>query len=210
MGKTYEPTQYENDMNTLNEYARNLQAKEQAVNNGMYSQLQQQDAASTREFYLSYEDVIDEQIQMWRGLIKQGDQWIEPDPKNVGGSRIMSEPAISIIVGMMRSFLSIPNRLSNQEETFISSYAFQARKHISKFLHTKGWIDFKIPIAYLGQISFQAGQTIHSALTWSRNGGGQRFMTRSIVSHENVTQITANRGGFDGGKKRGAEGVRPW
>ncbi len=206
MGKQEEP-QYTAE--ELQEVARNLAAKEAAINNGMYAQMAQNETASTREFYLSYADLIDEQVEMWRGKIKKNGEWIEPDPTNHGKYRIMSEPAISVISGMMSSFLSISNRLANQEEEFISTYAFQARKHISKFLHTKGWLEYKIPVAYLSQISFQAGQTIHAALTWSKNAGGQRFLTRSIISHENVSQII---GKLTGDKKdlKGAEGRRPW
>jgi len=203
MGKQPE---YDYTPDEIRQYQDQLSMKESQLNNGLYAQLNQNDMASTREFYLSYEDVIFEQVQTWRGKIKEDGNWVDPDPEHPGSARIMSEEAISVLIGMMRSFLSTPNRLANQEEDFISTYAFQARKHISKFLHTVGWLRYRIPVEYLGLISFQSGQTIHAALTWSKNAGGQRFMTRSIISHENTNQLIS-RSNRD---EKKPEAKRPW
>ena len=54
-------------------------------------------------------------------------------------------------------------------------------------------------------ISFQSGEMIHAALTWSKNGGGQRFMTRSIISTENVSQLLSKSG-----ESRKSEEAKPW
>ena len=191
----------------LQQYAQAVAAKESAVNNGLYAQLAQNETASTREFYLAYEDSLTEQIETWRGKMKQNGEWIEPDPQKPGQSRIMTEEAISMIIGMIRSFLTTHNRLANQDEDMIRIYAYQGRDHISRFLHKVAWLKYKIPHYHLRSISFQSGQTIHAALTWSKNAGGQRFMTRSIISHENINQLITKQGQDD--KKKG-EAKRPW
>lgn len=186
--------------------------QQQMMNSGLYPMMQGQ-GLNTREFYLEYEQMLDELVQSWRGLIKEGGEWKPVESTDGNAMRIMSEEAISVIIGMVRNFLSTPNRLANQEEKYINLYAFQARKHISKFLHTIGWLKYNIKVEYLNLISFQCGQIIHAALTWSKGASGQRFMTRSIISHENVSQIIADqqkRSAVDDDSKKWTPKTKLW
>ena len=162
----------------------------QGLNSGLYPQTDTDASFNTREFYLGYEELLTEKMQAWRGKVKnEAGEWID------GGKVFMKEAAIAVVVSMIRDMMSVPSRLSNLDEDYVALYAYQARKHISKFLHTVGWTDYEIPIEYMGIISFQSGQIIHAGLTWAKNAGGQRFMTRSIISHENVSRIFAGQPG---------------
>ncbi|KKN54749.1 hypothetical protein LCGC14_0589010 [marine sediment metagenome] len=173
--------------------------QQQALNSGLYPQTDTDASFNTREFYLGYEDLLMEKMQAWRGKIKNdAGEWID------GGQVFMKEAAIAVVINMIRDMMSVPSRLSNLDENYVSLYAYQARKHISKFLHTVGWTDYEIPIEYMGIISFQSGQIIHAGLTWAKNAGGQRFMTRSIVSHENVSRL------FTGPPGKGSEEDKKW
>ena len=185
-----------------------MQAKERAVNNGLYAQLAQKETASTREFYLAYEDLILRKVQRWRGKIYENGAWVEPEPDSPGKHRMMSEEAISVLIDIIEDFLSVAERLANQDEEYIKTYAYQGRQHASRFLHTKAWLYCNVPKEHLRRISFQVGQIIHTALTWSKNAGGQRFMTRSIISHENVSQLITK---MDRDKTdKSVEHKKPW
>ncbi len=153
-------------------------------NSGLYQVASAINAANTRQYYLSFEDLLDDMANTWRGGVKVGDEW-----QYIKGGAMMSEEAIGWLTGMIRNFLSIPNRLSDQSDEKISQYAYDARKHISALLHRKGWIEHQIPIDYLRLISFQCGQLIHSALLWSKSAGGFNRLNTSIRSVENVSQL---------------------
>lgn len=153
-------------------------------NTGMFQLASALQAASSRQYYLSFEDLLEDMGNTWRGGVKDGDEWMF-----IKENRIMSEEAIGWLTGLLRSFLSIPNRLADQTEEKISQYAYDARKHISALLHRKGWISYGIAIEYLRPISFQCGQLIHASLTWSKSAGGFNRLNTSIRSVESISQM---------------------
>jgi hypothetical protein len=161
-----------------------------AVNSGLYNDWGKEEPQSGKEFFMQYEDLLYNRIQEWRGYIwnPEKNDWVKHD----GVKPIMDEEAISIISGFLRNFLSNPNRLSSQDEKHINIFAYQGRKHISRFLHVDGWRKHSIEIENLRRISFEVGQLIYAGLTWSRNGGGQRFINQGIRSVE-INNLTPQR-----------------
>ncbi len=154
-------------------------------NSGMYGQQAgTANLLSSREFYLEYDNLLDELKASWLGLKKHEGEWVKDDK----GSALMNTEAANIITSMIRKFLSVPSRLAYQEDKDVRNYAFLARKHVSKFLHTLGWQEYKIPIEHLQRISFETGFLVHAALTWSRNARGMSFITTHSKSIEHVTQ----------------------
>lgn len=162
-------------------------------NSGLYTLADALQQASSREFYMSYEDLLQDFTNTWRGLVKHNGEWIPIDPENPTAHRIMSEEAIGWVTGILRNFLSVPNRLSDHNEETIPIYAYKARKHIARMLHTVGWRKHGIPIEYLRLISFECGQLIHSALTWSKNAGGFKRLNTNIRSVESLSQVIQDR-----------------
>jgi len=156
-------------------------------NSGMYDMAAQQEIQNTRQFYLNYKELLNDTVRTWRGEVETEDGWKKMT------NPLMNEEAILKLSSMLRDFLSTAVRLSNYEPKYVNLYAFQARKHISKWLHTVGWQKFSVPIENLNMISFRCGQLIHASLNWAKNGGGQKFMTTSIRSIENVSQVYAEQ-----------------
>ena len=162
--------------------------------------MQEADLESSRQFYLGYEDEIDQLIHMWRGDKKTvNDTWV----KDKKATAIMSDEAISIVKTMLNNFLIRAVRLGNYEPKAVNLYAYQARKHISKWLHTSGWLKYGIVIEHLSVISFQCGQLAHAALTWAQNGGGRHFMTTTNRTIENHSIIQTPQGQQGGGQGMG-------
>ena len=159
---------------------------------------------SSRQFYLGYEDELDQLIQMWRGYKRavNGSGWV----KDKTAKAIMSDEAISIVKTMLNTFLIRAVRLGNYEPKLVNLYSYQARKHISKWLHTSGWIKYHIELEYLHIISFQCGQLAHAALTWAQNGGGRHFMTTTNRTIESVSVVGNGQG--DGQQSGGGGGKR--
>ena len=149
--------------------------------------MQEQDMESSRQFYLGYEDELDQLIQMWRGYKRtaSGNTWV----KDNKAEAMMSDEAISTVKTMLNSFLIRAVRLGNYDPKMVNLYSYQARKHVSKWLHTSGWLRYKIKLEYLNPISFQAGQLVHAALSWAQNGGGRHFMTTTNRTIENVSYV---------------------
>lgn len=147
------------------------------------------DMESSRQFYLGYEDELDQLLQMWRGYKKtaNGNAWV----KDKKAEAMMSDEAISTVKTMLNSFLLRAVRLGNYEPKLVNLYSYQARKHVSKWLHTSGWLMYKIKLEYLNPISFQAGQLVHAALSWAQNGGGRHFMTTTNRTIENVSVVNS-------------------
>lgn len=167
---------------------------------------QEADMESSRQFYLGYEDELDQLIHMWRGDKKNDkDRWV----RDRSARPMMDDAAIGIVKTMLNNFLIRAVRLGNYEPKMVNTYAYQARKHISKWLHTSGWQKYKIELEYLNVISFQCGQIAHAALTWAQNAGGRHFMTTTNRTIENVSYVNpggqgqGGRGGQgDGGSRR--------
>ena len=149
--------------------------------------IQEADMESSRQFYLGYEDELDQLIQMWRGYKRttNGSGWI----KDKNATPMMADAAISTVKTMLNSFLIRAVRLGNYEPKMVNLYSYQARKHVSKWLHTSGWLKYGIELEYLNPISFQCGQLVHAALSWAQNGGGRHFMTTTNRTIENVSYV---------------------
>jgi len=188
-GQTPQP-QYEQPLPMTPQEQALMAAQTQASQNqatqdtGLFMQ-QEQDMENSRQFYLGYEDELDQLIHNWKGERKEGDGWV----KDSAGNRIMSDQAIATVKTMLNSFLIRAVRLGNYEPKLVSTYAYQARKHISKWLHTAGWLKYGIELEYLNLISFQCGQLVHAALSWAQNGGGRHFMTTTNRTIENVSHV---------------------
>lgn len=154
--------------------------------------IQEADMESSRQFYLGYEDELDQLIQMWRGYKrnKNGTDWM----RDKAVTPMMSDEAIGTVKTMLNNFLIRAVRLGNYEPKLVNLYSYQARKHISKWLHTSGWLKYNIELEYLNIISFQCGQLAHAALTWAQNGGGRHFMTTTNRTIENVSYVGNGQG----------------
>ncbi len=165
--------------------------------------MQEADIESSRQFYLGYEEELVELIQSWRGY-KKNDKGVWTKDKH--SAAVMTEEAISQIRIMLNSFLMRAVRLGNYDPKMVNLYAYQARKHISKWLHTDGWLKYHVPLSNLNPISFQCGQLVHASLSWAQNGGGRHFMTtasRTIENYSLVGNPQQGQGQAAGGSGRG-------
>ncbi len=169
--------------------------------------MQEADMESSRQFYLGYEEELDNLVEMWRGKKKTEKGWVKDD----NSDPMMGERAISTIRTMLNTFLLRAVRLGNYEPRIVNLYAYQARKHVSKWLHTSGWLKYGIPLEHLNGISFQCGQLVHASLTWAQNGGGRHFMTTTNRTIENYSLVAgpqgtnvgpSNTGGGGGGQSK--------
>ncbi len=165
------------------------------------------DIESSRQFYLGYDDELNELVQSWRGFKKNGEtgKWT----KDKNATPVMGEEAISHIRVMLNTFLMRAVRLGNYEPKMVNLYAYQARKHVSKWLHMDGWLKYGVSLSNLNPVSFQCGQLVHASLSWAQNGGGRHFMTTASRTIENLSLVgSPGQQVTPGGRQTGAGGGR--
>lgn len=156
-----------------------------ALDSGLFAQ-QEADVQNSRQFYLSYEDLVNEMEHFWRGeeLNEQG-AWVTNDDVQP----IMDRKASHVLGKILKSGLSNVVRLSNFQQEDVKRLAYQTRERISGWLATEGWLKYGIPVSYLPLISHQCELLIYSGLLWGLNSGGQRFMTTNGRTIESVSQV---------------------
>jgi len=168
------------------------------MDSGLFDQGAMNEIQNTRQFYLSYEELVDELEHFWKGEEKVDDVWINKHKDDELNPAIMSDKAARVLVNLLRGALSKIVRLTNFQGEDVKRLAYQSRERIASWLATEGWLKYRIPVSYLPMISHQCELLIYSSLLWGLNAGGQRFMNTSVRSVENVSQIYAQ------GQQRGA------
>lgn len=158
-------------------------AQQQLINSGFYPAGEDVAAVNTREFYLAYEELLEEAAQGWRGLIKEAGEWKDK------GIRVMDEAAITTISNHLRTFLSVPVRLGDLEEDEVLKISYEGTQTIIDWLHKVGWVKYGVNIEHFDMIIMNVFTIVRLALTWSKRSGGKRLMTTSIRSVEQVSQM---------------------
>lgn len=200
-----EPREYTQDELAYLQEAGRQQTQDDAVSkvatqSALVNAYQDIQGNSSREFYLAYEDFLTRTINGWRGMVEKEGQW------TVGDARIMSDEMALFIARQMETVLGIPSRLSDLPEDRIELIAVNYGQIINGYIHVQAMKErFALKkdedVSKTGTISIEAMQPvalqitvlIYAALRWAKNGGAQRFMNRSIISHETVSRIFADR-----------------
>lgn len=165
-----------------------------ALDSGLF-QAGEAEVQNSRQFYLSYEELIDELQHFWKGEVKdEKNEWAKP--RNT--EALMGPKAAHVLGMILKGGLSKIVRLTNFRQEDVMRLAYQSRERVAGWLATEGWLKYKISVAYLPLISHQCELLIYSSLLWGLNAGGQRFMTTSGRSIESVSMFNPGQGGRPG------------
>lgn len=156
---------------------------------GLYDAMAMQEIQNSRQFYLSYEELLDDFEHFWKGENKTEKGWTNEFKGKTDDPAIMSEKAARVLVNLLRGALSKVIRLTNFKMEDINRLSYQSRERIAGWLATEGWLKYNIPVSYLPMISHQCELLTYSSLLWAKEGGGQRFMNTSVRSVENTSQV---------------------
>lgn len=174
--------------------------RQMGLNDSMFLNTADADVQNSRQFYLAYEELLADLTHFWKGEVKNDKgEWVK-----IKGAALMNDTAANVLIMILNASLSKPVRLANFRQEDVMRLAYQSRERIAGWLSTEGWLKYDIPVAYLAMISHQCELLIYASLLWGLNGGGQRFMTTSGRSIENVSQILAPQavGGQQAGSGR--------
>lgn len=164
------------------------------MDSGLFDAFAREEIQNSRQFYLSYEELLDELEHFWKGEVKGDNGW----KKRKGDEAIMNDKAARVLISLLKGTLSRVIRLTNFREEDVKRLAYQSRERIAGWLATEGWLKYKIPVSYLPMISHSCEMLSYSSLLWGLNAGGQRFMNTSVRSVENVSQVFQEQMGGQG------------
>ncbi len=156
------------------------------MDSGLFDAYAREEIQNSRQFYLSYEEQLEEMEHFWKGEVKTDKGWSK---RKGSDEAIMNDKAARVLISLLRGALSRVIRLTNLQEEHVNRLAYQSRERIAGWLATEGWLKYKIPVSYLPMISHSCEILTFSSLRWGLNAGGQRFMNTSVRSVENVSQV---------------------
>jgi len=160
------------------------------MDSGLFDAFAREEIQNSRQFYLAYEELLEELEHFWKGEYKTDNGWKKrKSDKNGDNEAIMSDKAARVLISLLKGSLSRVIRLTNFEGEDVKRLAYQSRERIAGWLATEGWLKYQIPVSYLPIISHSCEMLTYSSLLWGKNAGGQRFMNTSIRSMENVSQV---------------------
>lgn len=172
----------------------NMQAQAQldAQQDSGLLDFQNQQIENSRQFYLGYEEMIDDLEHLWVGDYKKDKVWKSDRRSEL---EMMSPKAAMILRSILEGVLNRVTRLSNFERDHVYRLTFAGRDAIESWLMTQGQFVYNIDSDYYEIISYQCEMLIFSSLLWGLNAGGRNFMTTSGRTVENVTQIVGEGAG---------------
>ncbi len=147
---------------------------------------QNQQIENSRQFYLGYEDMVDDLEHLWVGDYKKEKVWYNDKRDDL---KMMSPKAAMILRSILEGVLNRVTRLSNFQLEQVYRLTFAGRDAIESWLMTQGQFVYNIDSDYYEIISYQCEMLILSSLQWALNAGGRNFMTTSGRTVENVTQL---------------------